>query len=396
MSARDHLTKLRWRPRKPTETWVGGNHVRLITAGDVAFTRMLEVIDSAERSVWLEMYWFAADQVGLRFFRALTAALERGLQVVVLYDAWGSFGTPRVHFEKLREQGALVGEFNPISPLEQQFRVASLTRRNHRKLLIVDGRFAFTGGQNIADHWNATEEGTRWRDEVLEVSGPVVRVLEQTFLESWAEQADWGKRGRVESLCLPTAQSEVPPFVDGVRVAVLTQAGLGQKRFALRAYLQRLRAANRSIHIANAYFVPNPTIVRSLVSAAKRGVEVRIIVAGKSDVPLVTIASRAVWAKLLRAGVKLFEWRRSVLHSKLAVTDETWVTAGSFNLDYLSLRRNRELNLAVDDPGFACQVNREFEAMVSGCEEVLIEPFQRRPLAVRIIERLVYAFRTWL
>ncbi len=396
MSARLHLTKLRWRPRKPTETWIGGNQVRMITAGDIAFSRMLEAIESARGSVWLEMYWFAADQIGQRFFRALTAALGRGVQVVVLYDAWGSFGTPRQHFDKLKESGAIVGEFNPISLIEQQFRLASLTRRNHRKLLIVDGRVAFTGGQNIADQWNATADEDRWRDEVVEVTGPVVRVLEETFLESWKEQSDSGGRHDIQPLCQPVSDSPSPPEVQGVNVAVLTQSGLRQKRFALRAYLQRLRSARHSIHIANAYFVPNPAIVRSLVSAAKRGVDVRIVVAGKSDVPLVAVASRAVWAKLLRAGVRLFEWRRSVLHSKLAVTDGSWVTAGSFNLDYLSLRRNRELNLAIDDTGFAREVNAEFDVMVSGSQEVLLEAFQRRSFVVRVLERLVYSFRTWL
>jgi cardiolipin synthase len=395
MGARDHLSKLRWRRRKPTETWVGGNHVHLMTAGDVAFTRMLEVIDAAQRSVWLEMYWFAADQVGLRFFRALTAALERGVQVVVLYDAWGSFATPRQFFEDLRSKGAVVGEFNPISLLQQKFRLASLTRRNHRKLLIVDGRVAFTGGQNIADQWNTLENGELWRDEVVEVCGPVVRVLEEAFLDSWSVQRDLGQRKYIEPLALPPVH---PPqaLPEGVNVAVLTQSGLRQKRFALRAYLQRLRAATRSIRIANAYFVPNPAIVRSLTEAAKRGVDVTIIVAGKSDVPLVAVASRAVWLKLLRAGIRLFEWRKSVLHSKLAIVDDVWVTAGSFNLDYLSLRRNRELNLAIENPEFARTVNGEFESMVRASEEVVLEQFQRRSRALRFLERTVYAFRTWL
>lgn len=395
MGARDHFTKLRWHRRKPTETWVGGNHVRLITAGDVAFTRMLEAIDAAQRSVWLEMYWFAADQVGARFFQALTAALERGVQVAVLYDAWGSFATPRQFFEDLRLRGAVVGEFNPISLLQQKFRLARLTRRNHRKLLIVDGQVAFTGGQNIADQWNRLENGELWRDEVVEVSGPVVRVLEEAFLDSWSVQRDLGERKYIEPLALPSVHPP-QPLPNGVNVAVLTQSGLRQKRFALRAYLQRLRAATHSIRIANAYFLPNPAIVKSLTAAAQRGVEVSIVVAGKSDVPLVAVASRAVWSKLLRAGIRLFEWRKSVLHSKLALVDDVWVTAGSFNLDYLSLRRNRELNLAIEDSRFAQTVNSEFEIMVSASEEVILERFQRRSRALRFLERAVYAFRTWL
>lgn len=396
MGAREHLTKFRWRRRKPVESWVGGNRVSLFTQGDLAFERMLEAIENAERSVWLEMYWFAADEVGMRFFDALEAAAKRGVSVAILYDAWGSFGTPRQQFDRLRAAGAAVVEFNPISLIEQRFRVASLTRRNHRKLLIVDGDVAFTGGLNIADEWSSTLRGKRWKDEVVEVTGPVCRNLQLTFLDSWGEQREEDMRRGVASAALALPDTPPVPVLPGVNVAVLTQSGLRQRRYAVRAYLQRLRAATESINIANAYFLPNPTLVRCLVAAARRGVRVRVVVAGKSDVPVVTLASRAVWPKLLRAGVELFAWRQTVLHSKLAVVDESWVTAGSFNLDYVSMRRNRELNLAIADAAFAEQVNAEFDAMVSLSEPVTPAAFQSRSLASRIVERLAYAFRTWL
>lgn len=396
MRARDHLKKFRWRRRKPVETWVGGNHVSLFTQGDRAFEGMLDAIGAAQRRVWLEMYWFAGDGVGLRFFRALEAAARRGVQVALLYDGWGSFGTPRQHFERLRSAGAIVVEFNPISLVEQRFRVAALTRRNHRKLLIVDGAIAFTGGVNIADEWTATTQGKRWKDEVVQVSGPVVRRLEYAFLDSWNEQREEDARRGLPSP--PLTVEDAMPLADstGIDVAVLTQSGLRQRRYAMRAYLQRLRAATESIHIANAYFLPNPTLVRCLVAAARRGVRVRVVVAGKSDVPIVTLASRAVWPKLLRAGVELYAWRQTVLHSKLAVVDGAWVTAGSFNLDYVSMRRNRELNLAIGDRVFAERVNAEFDAMVATSEAVTHATFHSRSLIVRIIERLAYAFRTWL
>lgn len=396
MGARDHLTKLRWRPRRPVEAWVSGNQVSFCSYGDLALERMLEAIKQAKRRVWLEMYWFAADGVGLRFFHALESATRRGVQVAVLYDAWGSFGTPRQYFERLRQAGAAVVEFNPISVLEQRFRVAGLTRRNHRKLLIVDGDTAFTGGLNIADEWTATTDGKRWKDEVVEVNGPVVRTLELAFLESWREQSEEDIHRGISSPFLEIDEAAPAPLVPGVNVAVLTQSGLRQRRYAMRAYLQRLRAATRTINIANAYFLPNPVLVRSLVAAARRGVRVRVVVAGKSDVPVVTLASRAVWPKLLRAGVELFAWRQTVLHSKVAVVDGGWVTAGSFNLDYVSMRRNRELNLAIDDIGFAATVNAEFDVMVSASEVVTLAAFQSRPLIVRILERLAYVFRSWL
>lgn len=397
MGARDHLTKFRWLRRKPVESWVSGNQVRLITHGDVAFERMLSAIREAKRRVWLEMYWFAADGVGQRFFQALDAATQRGVRVVVLYDAWGSFGTPRQYFDKLRAAGATVKVFNPISLLEQRFRVASLTLRNHRKLLIVDGTVAFTGGLNIADEWTASIHGKGWKDEVVQVTGPVVRTLELAFLDSWGEQTEGEQLGETSSaLGLSPDEPEPSAHTPGVDVAVLTQAGLRQRRYAVRAYMQRLRAATHSISIANAYFLPNPTLVRSLVSAARRGVRVRVVVAGKSDVPIVTLGSRAVWSKLMRAGVEIYAWHRSVLHSKLAVVDDVWATVGSFNLDYVSMRRNRELNLAVGDGAFAQQLSAEFDAMVDASEPVALATFQARPFIVRFLERLVYAFRSWL
>lgn len=395
MTAREQLRKLRWLPKRPVETWVGGNTVQLFTHGDVAFEHMLQAIEGAQRRVWLEMYWFAADTVGLRFFQALGAAARRGVEVALLYDGWGSFGTPRTHFEQLRRTGALVAEFNPISPLEQRFRLGSLTRRNHRKLLIVDGQMAFTGGQNIADEWTATIHRQRWKDEVVRVEGPVVPTLEASFLESWREAPSDGS-DTAASPQAPRGDPVWPELREGVNVAVLTQAGVRQRRGALRAYLQRLRGADRSIDIANAYFLPNPALVRGLISAAKRGVDVRIILAGKSDVPLVTFASRAVWGRLLRAGVRLYEWRQSVLHSKIAVVDGSWVTLGSFNLDYVSLRRNRELNLAIDDANFAAIATVEFEAMLRVCEQVQGETFRKRSIATRLLERLAYSLRTWL
>ncbi len=373
---------------------MSGNSVTLLTDGRQAFERMLAAIDSAKHNVWLEMYWFAADNIGQRFKDALLRALTRGVHVAVHYDAWGSWGTPRRFFDELAASGATVMVYNPVQPLEKSFKLATLTRRNHRKLLIVDRLVAFTGGQNIADQWLGSEHSPAWKDEVLEVNGPVIKELLATFLESWEPKDVAGLKAAIQGLDDVVAPS--PECASDTRVAVLTQAGFRTRRHAMRAYVRRMRLAKRGIAIANAYFIPNRTLVRELCAAARRGVDVRIIVAGKSDVPIVTLASRSVWGRLLRAGVKLFEWHESILHSKLAIVDGLWVTAGSFNLDYVSLRNNLELNLSIEDTEFAREAEGRFDAWVTRCTPVNYDAFKRRSIWTRAVERFVHLFRAWL
>lgn len=357
---------------------------------------MLDAINSASRTVWLEMYWFAADGIGRLFFSSLEAAARRGVQVFVLYDDLGSFGTPERYFDELRQAGAAVVAYNPLSPLKRRFRLAKLTRRDHRKVLIVDHRIAFTGGLNIGDEWRDSAHGPGWKDEVVELAGPIVGRLAEAFVDSWAEQAETESVTRLLESSLEDDSVAPVNAATGVPIAVLAQSGYRQRRSVIRAYVHRLKHAQRRVCIANAYFVPTRAIVRSLIEAAQRGVDVRIILAGESDVPLVRLASMAVWARLLKAGVRLFEWQGCILHSKSAVIDGIWVTVGSFNLDYVSLFLNRELNVAILDESFGRIAEREFEQSLLRCTEVNYQAFRNRSLWARLWERIAYAFRAWM
>jgi cardiolipin synthase A/B len=369
------------------EDFTTGNRVSLRRACLAAFERMLECIEHAQRSVWLEMYWFSDDPLGQKFFQALTAARQRGVEVRVLYDALGSYGTNERSFAQLRASGVDVVVFNPLHPMERRFHLSKVTLRNHRKLLLVDGEVAFTGGTNLAAKWLEAEAGGEaWRDELVEVSGPVLRVLQAEFARSWKE-----------------ATGVVLEFVEqqgaepgGQRVAVLTQGVFPHRRQAQHAYIWRISAASRSIYLSHAYFVPEGRLARALARAAKRGVDVRIVCPGRSDVPVVGWASRYTWDKLLAAGVRIFEWHKSVLHSKMAVVDGEWVTVGSLNLDRFSLRNNRELNISVLDAEFGAEAEREFEADCQQSAEVDYARFKLRPWSHRLISALVYRFRTWL
>ena len=379
----------------PGEHFVEGNQVRLLRNGGAAFPEMLSAIAKAERQILLEMYWFGSDQIGRKFAAALSAAAQRGVEVSIIFDAVGSVGASDEMFAELERAGARVIEFNPIAPWKHRFRLSKLTRRDHRKILVVDGRVGFTGGINIADFWLPLDDGGGgWRDDMLRIDGPAVAGLRDCFARVWGRL-----RGRKLLLTGFAAQAS-PAFTttpgSGQAVRVLGQHYFRTRHEISRAYLYYLRAATKSVFIANSYFVPDGRVLRALGRAARRGVDVRIIVPGQSDVDIVRHASRAVWGRLLRAGVRIFEWDESVLHAKSAVIDSSWSTTGTFNFDYLSLRLNLEVNVSVLDARFASTLEASFLDDFGRCREVLLADFRFRPLGQRILEFIAYRLRKFL
>lgn len=378
-----------------SEHLVEGNRVRLLRNGERAYPDMLAAIARAERQILLEMYWFGSDVIGRTFAAALVAAAQRGVEVCIIYDAIGSMGASYEMFDELERAGAQVIEFNPIAPWKRRFRLAKLTRRDHRKILIVDGKVGFTGGINIADYWLPLEDGgAAWRDDMVRIDGPAVAGLSVCFLLTW-KRLGGRQPGLVGFVADPPAPvSRRRAYGQGVRV--LGQHFLRTQRQISRAYLHYLRRAERRIFIANSYFVPDGRILRALTRAARRGVDVRIIVPGQSDVDIVRHASRAVWGRLLRAGVRIFEWDESVLHAKSAVVDGLWSTTGTFNFDYLSLRLNLEVNVSVLDARFAQVLETSFEDDFEQCREVFMVDFRFRPLGQRLLEFIAYRLRKFL
>jgi cardiolipin synthase len=375
-----------------SEHFVDGNEVRLLRNGEQAYPEMLGAIEAARAQVLLEMYWFGSDKIGRKFAAALVAAAERGVEVAIIYDAIGSVGASEDMFAELRKAGAGVIEFNPIAPWKRRFRLSKLTRRDHRKILIVDGRTGFTGGINIADFWLPLDDGgAAWRDDMVRIDGPAVAGLSDCFALSWA-------RLRGAPLRLVGFPREPPSgrAPSGQAVRVLGQHFMRTQRQISRAYQHYLERAQRCIFIANSYFVPDRRILRALSRAARRGVDVRIIVPGQSDVDIVRHASRAVWGRLLRAGVRIFEWDESVLHAKSAVVDARWSTTGTFNFDYLSLRLNLEVNVSVLDARFASRLEASFLEDFERCREVSRVDFRFRPLGQRLLEMIAYRLRKFL
>lgn len=381
-----HPSRTTWRDRRAAERFVVGNHVVLFRDGVEAFPAMLAAIEGATRQVLLEMYWFASDGTGRAFAAALQRAVRRGVEVALLYDAVGSWDTDSGVFAELRRAGVAVVEFNPVRPWARRFRAEHVTRRDHRKLLLVDGRSGFTGGANLADQWAAEAAGGEgWRDDVVRVDGPVVGEFVRLFCENWAAQGGMPLRAHL---------GVAPAAVAGThRVRVLSDGRLHRRRAIVRAYLYNIVRAERRVWIRNSYFVPDRLVLRALRRAAAKGVDVRVIVPGISDVEIVRHASRSVWSRLMRSGVRIYEWTDNVLHAKSAVVDGRWCTIGTFNLDHWSLFYNLEVNVAVDDPGFAAVVETSFERDFARAARVDPGAFAFRPLTDRALEAVFYRFR---
>jgi cardiolipin synthase len=359
-----------------------GNACRLLRDGVETYPEMLEAIRGARRYVRLETYMFISDAVGELFGQALAEAAERGVHVKVLYDAVGSWTSRREFFEGLRQRGVDIRPFKPFS-LSRGLR--HLLKRDHRKILVVDGEVAFVGGVNISAHWAPVGQGGGWRDDVLRIEGPAVHELERRFVATWrmAFQDRFDRiRHRLYRMRRPG------PARGNVCLSVLSS-----RRSIHRAYLHAIARARRSVLIAAAYFVPDRRMVAVLREAAQRGVEVHLLLNGRSDHPFLEYATRAFYERLLSAGVRIFEWQRGVLHAKTAVVDGVWGTIGSFNLERMSLAFNHEVNAVFADPRLGRAVEQSFRQDCGSCREVSLQEFRHRSLWQRLLERIAFFFR---
>jgi cardiolipin synthase len=365
---------------------VPGNRVVPLVEGGETFAAMLAAIESAERFIHLETYIFNDDKVGIAFGNALVAKARAGVAVRIIVDALGTWQTSAGFFGDLRDAGAQVHEFAPLVPWR---RLGRAWQRDHRKILVVDGRVAFTGGINIADDYAPAEVGGGgWRDTHCRVEGPLVDSLEAVFRDLWHREE----------------QPPYPPYpppegrdpAPGRQLAQLVCKDENRNRTAIRRhYLHALRSAQELIYLANAYFVPDPGIRRALRRAARRGVKVVVMVPGRGDLRTVELASQASWAPLLRSGVRIVKWPRTHMHSKYAVVDGVWTVIGSYNLDYQSLLRNLDVIVEVVDRDLGALMQRGFETDMQRCEEVSLAEWKKRGWWQRLLEKIFYRLRRW-
>ncbi len=368
---------------------VGGNSTRVLVDGEQAYAAMFEAISAARDHINIESYTIEAEGPGQELADLLIDKCARGVHVNMIYDSWGSWQTSGRYFERLRRAGISLCEFNPILPWRNLVNPIawSFNLRDHRKLLIVDGRVAFTGGVNISSVYSSGSSATpaaakrtvansqdpnaaHWRDTHVRVEGPVVAHLQQLFLDQWRLQT-----GRPVTPAYYFPQLNV---VGGQRIAVAAR-GAGERRGRFYpALLGAIEEARSRIFITVGYFVPTRRLMRALVSAAQRGVDVRLVLPGFSDVPAAVHAGRSHYGRLLAAGARIFEHCDALLHAKTIVIDSAWSSIGSHNMDWRSFVHNAECNVIVINTGFARHLEQLFDADVVACKEITLEQWRRR------------------
>jgi cardiolipin synthase A/B len=364
------LTRIETSPVLP------GNRLTVYTDGTDAFESMLAAIDAAAQEVLLEAYIFRDDATGQAFRDALGHAAERGAAVRVLADGFGSSETGEVFWDSLRAQGADVRIFHPLLS-----RFWNFAFRDHRKILVVDRRISFTGGMNIGVEYGSSRRSARqakehhaWRDTQVRVAGPTAWEMAIVFGEGWI------RSGGTPIDLPPLIAAEAP----GARILTLgTRPGRGTDELA-SILTAIVAAARKRVWITNAYFAPKERAIELLAAAVRRGVDVRLLLPGVSDVPVMQRAGRGYYTALLAGGVRVFEYQAAVLHAKTLVADDLVSVAGSTNLDYRSLRLNAECNLVMLCPVTNATLAAAFEADVAGSTEIHLVGWKHRPFLQRL------------
>ncbi len=376
---------------------VTGNQVRLLQDGPATYRAMLAAILAARDHINMETYILEDDEIGQQFAQALIDKQQQGVQVNLIRDSVGTLGTPADFFKRLTDSGIAVLEFNPMNPLVAR-KVWALNQRDHRKLLIVDGHTAFLGGINISSVYSgsaplrvsrARPDGSlAWRDTDLQLRGPVVAEFQKLFLATWESQ-----KGP------PLQAKEYFPRLDSIGREVVRAIGSSPDEPYSLIYATLLSAignAETSVYLTNAYFVPDPQLLAALEAAARRGVDVTLILPSKTDSWLVFHAGRGFYAQLLRGGVKIYERRGVILHSKTALIDGVWATVGSTNLDWRSFLHNHELNAVVLGAEFGKQMQAMFDKDLAASDAITLELWERRALTLRLQELFAQAWEYWL
>ena len=341
--------------------FIPGNDITTLVNGNQIFSAMLGAIRLAKRTINLETYVFQDGEIAHQFTEALAERAQAGVKVNLILDAQGTQKMGRQNLERLRGAGVEVAKYHSILwPDPRRY-----NNRTHRKLLIVDGKIGFVGGVGIADLWAGNADSPQhWRDNHYKVTGPVVAQLQATFVTSWLKM-----RGEVlhGTDYFPPLAGTGPYLVQAIRSSARNE------NLDLM-YLLAIASAKTTLRIENAYFLPDDLMRKELTEAAKRGVKVEIVVPGeKIDQKLVRLASKRHWPELLRVGVRIFEYQPTMVHVKLMIVDDIFVSVGSGNFDNRSIRLNDEANVDVLNSGFAAQQTRLFELDKKRSREVTLD-----------------------
>jgi cardiolipin synthase A/B len=355
-----------------------GNSLELLNNGDRFYPSMLRDIELAERSITIEAYIYWAGEIGLTFAKALAAASQRGVKVKMLLDAIGSQSIGNEILKILTDGGCHIAWYNPV----RITRLRRINNRTHRKSLIIDGSVGYTGGAGIADHWTGdAHDSEHWRDLQIRIEGPAVRPLQSGWAHNWLECTGELVTG---TDFYPHLEPSGPLSLQTIMSSPETGASSARVMYFLA-----ISAAKQTIDIANPYFVPDHVSIDLFRDAVRRGVRVRVMVAGSSNDTLVTrLNSLRLYGALLKAGVQVHEYNRTMMHHKIMVVDRLWSTVGTTNFDNRSFSHNEENNVCLCDEAFAAELTASYERDLAICEAVTLEAWKRRPLPQKTAEAL--------
>jgi cardiolipin synthase len=359
--------------------WRGGNRFELLLDGQLFFPRMLAAIEAAERQVEIELYLVEDGQCSERLTDALCRACARGVVVRGLFDAYGAAGLGAPLRARLQAAGVQLRWYNPV----RWRRGIRNFHRDHRKLLVVDSRLAYVGGTGSTDEfWLPDAPLSPWHEAMVEIEGPLVGDWQQLFEHQWRARFSWRPSHQPAPLTLP----ECPPV--GIGLGRVAYADAAQHRDILLSLLRALRGAKQRVWLATPYFLPTWKIRRALRRAAARGVEVRLLLAGRNtDHPPVRFAGQRYYPRLLKAGVRIFEYQPRFLHLKMVLVDD-WVSVGSCNFDHWNLRFNLDANVEALDPDFTRAVAASFVEDFDLSREITLDDWRQRPWWRRAQQRL--------
>jgi cardiolipin synthase len=372
-----------------------GNSVALLADGQATYAAMFKALQNAKDHINLETYIMEDDEVGRKFADLLLQKQAEGVQVNLIYDSVGSMNAPAAFFQRLRDGGIQAVEFNPINPLKAREQW-ELKHRDHRKILIIDGKVAIIGGINISEVYSSRpfrrtqneKAPIRWRDTDIQIKGPAVAEFQKLFLETWLTQ----KGPKLsERNYFPDLKEEGNALV---RVVASTPGQTNRIPFVV--YVSAITFAAHSIHMTNAYFIPDDQILKALTDAASRGVDVKIILPGITDSQLALYAQRYYYSELLKSGVKIYEHSTALLHAKTAVIDKVWSTVGSTNMDHLSLLTNDEVNAVILNHEFAVEMEKMFVRDLANSRQIQWAEWRKRPCFQKIRGWFVHLFSRWL
>jgi len=371
---------------------VVGNKVELLLDGPSTYASMFAAINAARDNINLETYILEPDEIGRSLVDALLVKQRTGVQVNLIYDSVGSLSTPREFFQPLRDAGAHVLEYNPVDPRKAR-KDWALNERDHRKLLVVDGRIAYVGGINISSVYSSgsfsspfsrsrksqhTQDGPTWRDTHLRIEGPVVADFQKLFMSTWEKQKGDALGGRKY---FPQLSNKGPEVVRAIGSSPGDPYSL-----MYVTLISAINSAESQVYLTNAYFLPDPQLLAALKDAAARGVDVRLLLPGKSDSDLVLNASRSFYQELLSSGIKIYEHQDALLHSKTGMIDGVWSTVGSTNLDWRSRLNNQEIDAVILGQDFGSRMQAMFDQDLQASRQITLDDWENRSLLSRLKE----------